>query len=268
MEKGGKTVIKDTVIKISGLTKRFGGLTAVDNFDLDVQKNDIFGLIGPNGAGKTTIFNMITGIIPPSEGGIEFLGEDIIRLKTHLIAQKGIARTFQNIKLFGQLTVLENVLTVSQHQMNYSLFDAFLKTPKCRAQEAKIYQSSIDILERVGIINNKDIKASNLPYGEQRRVEIARALALKPKLLLLDEPAAGMNEEESLALVELIKNIQREFDLTIIVIDHHMDLIMNLCNRITCLNFGQMIAEGCPEEIQCFPAVIEAYLGVDDDDQC
>ncbi len=255
----------NNVLQIKGLTKQFGGLTAVNNIGLDIDKGDIFGLIGPNGAGKTTIFNLITGIIPPTKGTVTFLGEDITGIKPHSIAQKGIARTFQNIKLFGNLTVLGNVLTVSQVQAEYGLLDGFLRSKKCRKQEAELLKISKDIIERIGISKYENVLACNLPYGVQRRVEIARALALRPKLLLLDEPAAGMNEDESYELVKLINSIRDEFDLSIIVIDHHMDLIMDLCHKVTVLNFGQLIATGTTDEIQNNPLVIEAYLGVDEE---
>lgn len=255
----------NNVLEIKDLTKKFGGLTAVDNVNLDVEKGDIFGLIGPNGAGKTTIFNMITGIITLTTGSINFSGEEISGMKPHIIAQKGIARTFQNIKLFGNLTVLGNVLTVSQVQAGYNLLDGFLRNKKCRQREKELLKISRDIIEKIGISKYEDTLACNLPYGIQRRVEIARALALKPKLLLLDEPAAGMNEDESYELVKLINQIRDEFDLSIIVIDHHMDLIMDLCHKVAVLNFGQLIAIGTTDEIQNNPAVIEAYLGVDED---
>ena len=187
-------------------------------------------------------------------------------LKPHEIAQKGIGRTFQNIKLFGNLTVFDNILTVAQAGSNYSLIDGFLRNKKCRRWEKELSQMSYDIIDRMGISKYSEILTSNLPYGVQRRVEIARALALKPKLLLLDEPAAGMNEDESYELSNLIKVIRDEFNVSIIVIDHHMDFIMDICNKITVLNFGKIIATGNGEEIQNNTAVVEAYLGVDEDD--
>ena len=254
----------EPLLKITGLTKQFGGLTAVDNFNLNIPKGAIYGLIGPNGAGKTTVFNMVTGIIPPTSGTIVFNGEDITGQQPHLIARKGIARTFQNIKLFGSLSVFKNVLTVSQAQMNYSLLESTFHIGRYRKQEKEMEAFSHNILEQMGLTPYAEMISSNLAYGLQRRVEIARAMALKPKLLILDEPAAGMNEDESLALVELIVSLRDQFDLTVLVIDHHMDMIMRLCEKIMVLNFGKFIAFGTPDEIQANDHVIEAYLGVDD----
>ena len=259
-------MIDNCILKINDLSKTFGGLLAVSNFCLNVNKGKIYGLIGPNGAGKTTIFNLITGIIEPTSGSINYDGEELVGQKPHRIAQKGIGRTFQNIKLFGNLTVFNNVLTVAQAGSHYSLIDGFLRNKKCRHWEKELNQTSQDLINRIGISQYSNILASNLPYGIQRRVEIARALALKPKLLLLDEPAAGMNEDESYELSNLIKVIRDEFDISIIVIDHHMDFIMDICNKITVLNFGKVITTGTTEEIQKNPDVIEAYLGVDEDD--
>lgn len=254
-----------SVLQVQNLTKEFGGLTAVSKIDICVNKGDILGMIGPNGAGKTTIFNLITGIIKPTKGSILFENKEITNLKPHEIAQKGISRTFQNIKLFGNLSVLDNVLTVAQIQADYGLAAGFLRTKKCRTQEKQLLSISHDILNKIGISKYENTLAKNLPYGVQRRVEIARALAIKPKLLLLDEPAAGMNEDESFKLIELIQYIRREFDISVIVIDHHMDLIMGLCSKIIVLNFGQLIADGSVSEVQNNPAVIDAYLGVDEE---
>lgn len=259
-------MIDNYILKINDLSKTFGGLKAVSNVCLNVDKGKIYGLIGPNGAGKTTIFNLITGIIEPTRGSINFEGEELLGQKPHKIAQKGIGRTFQNIKLFGNLTVFNNILTVAQAGSSYTLIDGFLRNKKCKHWEKELSQTSQDIIDRIGISQYSKMLASNLPYGIQRRVEIARALALKPKLLLLDEPAAGMNEDESYELSNLIKKIRDEFDISIIVIDHHMDFIMDICNKITVLNFGKIIATGTTEEIQTNPDVIEAYLGVDEDD--
>lgn len=252
------------ILEIKKLTKLFGGLSAVNNVSMDVKKGEIFGLIGPNGAGKTTIFNLITGIIVPTKGKIYYYDEEMCGKKPHVIAQRGIARTFQNIKLFGNLTVLQNVLTIAQVQTDYGLIAGFLRSKKCRKQEREIMEFSMDLIGRIGISKYANSRAGNLPYGVQKRVEIARALALRPKLLLLDEPGAGLNEDEAISMVKLLKDIKDEFDISLIVIDHRMDLIMSLCNKVTVLNFGQLIATGTPEEIQNNPLVIEAYLGVEE----
>lgn len=259
-----KTLENSNILEIKKLTKLFGGLSAVNNVSMDVKKGEIFGLIGPNGAGKTTIFNLITGIIAPTKGKIYYYDEEMCGKKPHVIAQRGIARTFQNIKLFGNLTVLQNVLTIAQVQTDYGLIAGFLRSKKCRKQEREIMEFSMDLIERIGISKYANSRAGNLPYGVQKRVEIARALALRPKLLLLDEPGAGLNEDESISMVKLLKDIKDEFDISLIVIDHRMDLIMSLCNKVTVLNFGQLIATGAPEEIQNNPLVIEAYLGVEE----
>lgn len=257
--------MNEKLLEIRELTVKFGGLTAVDNVSFSIEPGEIFGLIGPNGAGKTTLFNMITGVLKPTSGSIVFNGRDITGLQPHIIAREGISRTFQNIKLFGKLTVLENVITVGQAHVDYSLIDGMLKTPKCRNEERNLEKMAVSLLERVGLAEYKDVRAGNLAYGLQRRVEIARALAVKPKLLLLDEPAAGMNEDESDKMVELVRNIRDEFDITVLVIDHHMDMIMKLCDPILVLNFGEQIAMGHPDKIKNDPTVIEAYLGVDEE---
>lgn len=252
------------VLKLYGLTKRFGGITAVNNVNIEVSEGDIFGIIGPNGAGKTTIFNLITGIYIPTKGRIVFNGEDITHQKTHIISQKGIARTFQNIRLFGNLTVYDNILTACHDRVGYGLVSGFLKTRKCKEEEKRLKKEVEHVLTSVNLTGSEKTYASNLPYGEQRRLEIARALATNPKILLLDEPAAGMNENESKQLVGLLKRIKDDYNLTIIIIDHHMDVIMDVCNKIAVLNFGENIALGTPDEIQDNLTVIEAYLGVDE----
>ncbi|MGB9868008.1 MAG: ABC transporter ATP-binding protein [Bacillota bacterium] len=250
-----------TVLELSQVTKQFGGLTAVSNFNLCMQEGELVGLIGPNGAGKTTVFNLITGMYAPTSGTIKFMGEEIQGKKPHEIARRGIARTFQNLRLFKNLTALQNVMVARQLWSNYSFLSAAFRTPGFRAEEKRITEESLALLELVGLGDKAHIKAKNLPYGYQRKLEIARALALKPKLLLLDEPAAGMNPEESYALMDFIQDVQHKFGVTILLIEHHMEVVMGICPRILVLNFGCTIAEGTPEEIQSNPEVIKAYLG-------
>lgn len=250
-----------TVLELSHVTKQFGGLTAVSDFNLSMQEGELVGLIGPNGAGKTTVFNLITGMYAPTSGTIRFLGEEIQGKKPHEIAQKGIARTFQNLRLFKNLTALQNVMVARQLWSNYSFLAAAFRTPAFRAEEKKVMEESLALLELVGLADKAYVKARNLPYGYQRKLEIARALALRPKLLLLDEPAAGMNPEESYGLMDFIQEVQQKFGVTILLIEHHMEVVMGICRRILVLNFGCTIAEGTPEEIQSNPEVIKAYLG-------
>ncbi len=249
------------LLELRNITKQFGGLTAVGNVDISIEDKEIYGLIGPNGAGKTTIFNLITGIYELTEGEIHFDGQRIDRLETYKIADSGITRTFQNIRLFKNLSTFDNILTACHYNANYSLFDSVVRSKAHCNGEKILFEQAEELLKMLGLEARRDIVAKNLPYGLQRRLEIARALALRPKLLLLDEPAAGMNPEETIQLLNLIKEVRDKFDLTILVIEHHMDLIMNLCNRITVLNFGRELATGSPEQIQSNPKVVEAYLG-------
>ena len=255
---------KNMILELKHVTKRFGGITASNDISISVPEGGIYGIIGPNGAGKTTLFNMITGVYDTTEGEIYFNEKKINGMETDAIAAMGIARTFQNIRLFGSLTVYDNILTACQKNITYSLIDGLLKTPKCRKQEAEMAAYCEDLLNAVGLLQYRDQQANNLPYGLQRRLEIARAMATRPQLILLDEPAAGMNEEESAALTDFIKSIREQYGITIVVIDHHMDVIMTLCDEIAVLNFGQLLAVGNPEEIQSNPDVITAYLGVDE----
>lgn len=252
-----------SMLRLDNLTKIFGGLTAVGNVDFTVEEGSITGLIGPNGAGKTTIFNLITGVYKVTEGKILFQDEDITNKEPYMVAGKGITRTFQNIRLFKKLSVYNNVLTACHANSNYNLFESVLRTPRCRKQEKELQNKAENLLDIMGLLDRKDIIANNLPYGLQRRLEIARALALNPKLLLLDEPAAGMNPDEEVQLMNLIAEIRDKFELTVFIIDHHMELIMGVCERMMVLNFGCKLAEGTPLEIQGNPKVVEAYLGVE-----
>lgn len=256
----GKEALKP-VLEARDVTRRFGGLVAIDKVSFTVEKNEIFGLIGPNGAGKTTLFNLITGLMTPSSGQLIYSGDEITRLHPYQIAAKGIARTFQNLRLFGNLSALENV-AIAQHIHNKTgVVQGILGLPSATTQERQTISNALELLELVGLAERAKEKARNFPYGDQRRLEIARALALKPKLLLLDEPAAGMNSNEKGALSELIRQIRDTFNLTVLLIEHHVPLVMGLCDRIAVLHFGQLIALGEPEKVKNDPAVIEAYLG-------
>lgn len=249
------------LLEIENITIKFGGLTAVSDFSLTMGDNDLYGLIGPNGAGKTTIFNMLTGVYTPTSGTILFNGENIAGVKPYNITMKHIARTFQNIRLMKKLTVLENVKTSYVYQTEYSLLTSFLKLPKYFRAEKKIEDEALDLLKIFNLEDKRDELAQNLPYGEQRRLEIARALAAKPKLLLLDEPAAGMNPNETKALTELIRWLRKEFKISVLLIEHDMKLVMGLCENIVVLDYGKIIAQGTPDEIKNNKKVIEAYLG-------
>ncbi len=258
------------VLEAKALTRRFGGLVAVNNVSFTVNKNEIFGLIGPNGAGKTTLFNLITGLLHPSSGQLLYRGEEIAKLRPHRIAAKGIARTFQNIRLFSNLSALENVIIARHIHTNSGILTGVLGLPPAPIEELKSKQKALELLDLVGLgaSNDKGLKqraeekARNFSYGDQRRLEIARALALEPQVLLLDEPAAGMNPNEKHQLSQLIRQICTQFNMTVILIEHHVPLVMGLCDRIAVLDFGQLIALGHPDEIRSNPAVIEAYLGV------
>ena len=248
------------MLKIDSLTIRFGGLAAVENLSTGIRKGEIFGLIGPNGAGKTTTFNMISGVYAPTSGTITFNGRQIQGLRPDQIARLGITRTYQNINLFGDMTVLENVLTGCHTLQKANLWTVILGTPSVRREEARVHEKSEALLEYVGLARKRNEKARNLPYGEQRKLEIARAMASDPQLLLLDEPAAGMNLAEKDDLAALIRRINAD-GKTILLVEHNMKLVMSICDRICVLNFGKKLAEGTPEEIQGNPAVVSAYLG-------
>lgn len=249
------------ILTLEDVDKRFGGLTAVSGFNMTMEKGEIVGLIGPNGAGKTTVFNMISGIYKPNAGKITYLGSDITGMPPSIVCRKGIARTFQNIRLFKGNTVLDNVMTVFHPRAGYNLFDSFFRTPGFKKHEASINDQAMELLEALGLEDRASDLATNLPYGAQRRLEIARALASKPSLLLLDEPAAGMNPAEVVKIVELIRYVKEKFDLTILLIEHQMGMVMKLCQRLVVLDFGQIIATGLPIEIRNNPVVLEAYLG-------
>lgn len=244
--------------------KSFGGLKAANDISIEVKEHEIYGIIGPNGAGKTTMFNLITGVIPVSSGQIKIYGEDITNIRADRICAKGIARTFQNIRLFNSATVMENLLIACQQTIGYSPFDSCLRTPRFFREEKAARERCRAILEKFNLWDKRDVVANKLPYGSQRRVEIMRALMTNPKVLLLDEPAAGMNEEETATLAEMVRTIRKEFDLTVIIIDHHMDLIMDICDRLTVINFGTPLMTGTPWQAQNDQSVIDAYLGVDD----
>lgn len=251
----------DSALEAKGLTRRFGGLIAVNDVSFTVNKGEIFGLIGPNGAGKTTFFNLVTGLIPPSSGQILYRETDVSRLRPYQVATKGIARTFQNIRLFGNLSALNNVM-IAQHVHSQSgVFAGVLGLPPAPQEERTIRQRAMELLELVGLRDRADEQAQNFAYGDQRRLEIARALALQPQVLLLDEPAAGMNPSEKHQLSDFIRQIRDQFNLTILLIEHHVPLVMGLCDRIAVLDFGQLIALGDPAQVKTDPAVIEAYLG-------
>jgi len=248
-------------LEVKGLTKVFGGLTAVSNLSFSIPQGTICGLIGPNGAGKTTVYNLITGIYQPTEGTVTLEGQSLVGKRTDEIVQLGVARTFQNLRLFKKLTVLDNIIIACQHKSSYGILHAVFRTKKFRDEEEKLRKEASDLLDLVGLGEYKDFTAGNLPYGHQRRLEIARALALNPKLLLLDEPAAGMNPDESLSLMEFVKDVQQKFNVTILLIEHHMEIVMGICDHIVVLSFGKEIANGDPESVQNNQDVITAYLG-------
>ena len=254
-----------SILKTEHLTIRFGGLVAVEDFNINIEKGELWAIIGPNGAGKTTVYNMITGIYPPTEGEIYVDGENMQGKKPFEFARAGVSRTFQNIRLFGGSSVLDNVKMAHTMDCSYNYWDMMVRNKKYREEEERITQESMELLELFGLEDKKDYFATQLPYGEQRKLEIVRALATKPKLLLLDEPAAGMSPGEIDDVMALIHRIHDEMGQTILMIEHHMKLVMGIAQQIKVLEFGRTISEGTPEYVQNDPLVIAAYLGGDPD---
>ena len=252
---------RELILKTENLGITFGGLRAVQNFNIEIYEGELVGLIGPNGAGKTTVFNLLTGVYVPTEGSIYLRGQLVNGMKPHQVVATGIARTFQNIRLFKQMTVLDNVKSAFTKDIRYNLFDSIFRTPAFWRTERELEEKAMDLLKIFHLEDKANYIAANLPYGQQRKLEIARALATDMKLLLLDEPAAGMNPTETAELLECINIIRARFGIAILLIEHDMSLVMNVCERIQVISFGQTIAAGLPEEIANNPEVIEAYLG-------
>ena len=249
------------ILETKNLGIDFGGLTAVNNLNLYVEENEIVGLIGPNGAGKTTVFNLLTKVYSPTRGNVYLCGKELDRVNTMEANIAGIARTFQNIRLFNKLSVIDNVKVAMNNIYKYSIFDALFHTKKYKEFENEIEEKAGELLKIFNLYDLKDIEASNLPYGAQRRLEIARALATNPKILLLDEPAAGMNPQETDELMRTIKFVRDNFNISILLIEHDMSLVMGICEKIYVLNYGMLLAEGSPDEVKNNPDVIKAYLG-------
>jgi len=252
---------KKYILEVDELGINFGGLRAVNDFSMKIEEGQLYGLIGPNGAGKTTVFNMLTGVYTPTDGTVKLEGKKINGMKPYAITRLGIARTFQNIRLFKDMTVKENVLVALDTQANYGLFSGMFKLPNSLKQEKDMDQEAMSLLEVFHLEKDADKLAKNLPYGKQRELEIIRALGAHPKLLLLDEPAAGMNPQETKNLMETIRLVRDRFNIAILLIEHDMKLVMGICEKISVLNYGMLLAEGTPEEIRTNPDVVKAYLG-------
>ena len=252
---------KKYILEVDELGINFGGLRAVNDFSMKIEEGQLYGLIGPNGAGKTTVFNMLTGVYTPTDGTVKLEGKKINGMKPYAITRLGIARTFQNIRLFKDMTVKENVLVALDTQANYGLFSGMFKLPNSLKQEKDMDQEAMSLLEVFHLEKDADKLAKNLPYGKQRELEIIRALGAHPKLLLLDEPAAGMNPQETKNLMETIRLVRNRFNIAILLIEHDMKLVMGICEKISVLNYGMLLAEGTPEEIRTNPDVVKAYLG-------
>mgnify|MGYP000249607256 CR=1 FL=1 len=253
------------LLKVSGLTKNFGGLCAVSNVNMEINEQELIGLIGPNGAGKTTLFNLLTGVYEPSEGKIELNVDGAMKeiggMKPYAVTRMGLARTFQNIRLFKNLTALDNVKIAMHKNIKYGTLQAILRTPNYYREEERVEQQAEELLKVVHLYDKRNELASNLPYGEQRRLEIARALATKPKVVFLDEPAAGMNPNETGELMDTIQFVCKNFDMTVLLIEHDMKLVSGICQKLTVLNFGQVLAQGKTRDVLNDPKVIKAYLG-------
>lgn len=249
------------ILSVENITMQFGGVVAVNNLSLHIPEGQIVALIGPNGAGKTTVFNMLTGVYRPTDGGIRLDGQNLIGKKPHEICKMGVARTFQNIRLFSELSVLDNVKTGLHNQITYSFAESMFHLGSYRKKEKQMDEKAMELLSVFGLESVADYRAANLPYGKQRKLEIARALATEPKLLLLDEPAAGMNPNETEELMETIEIVRKRFGVTVLLIEHDMKLVSGICEYLYVLNFGRLLAEGTPKEVLSNPEVVKAYLG-------